>query len=104
MCCFDCELMPRLQHIRVAGKYFVDFEIPAELAALWRYMHHMYQLDAFTQSCPADQDIINHYKLQNVLFNFSFILENLITYFFIGDETKETRGAGNANVHDIDPG
>ena len=28
MCCFDCELMPRLQHIRVAGKYFSDFEIP----------------------------------------------------------------------------
>ncbi len=24
----------------------------------------MYNLDAFTQSCPADQDIINHYKLQ----------------------------------------
>ncbi|XP_037973219.2 chloride intracellular channel exc-4 isoform X1 [Plutella xylostella] len=64
MCCFDCELMPRLQHIRVAGKYFVDFEIPTSLSALWRYMHHMYQLDAFTQSCPADQDIINHYKLQ----------------------------------------
>lgn len=21
MCCFDCELMPRLQHIRVAGEY-----------------------------------------------------------------------------------
>jgi len=29
-------------------------------------MYHMYQLDAFTQSCPADQDIINHYKLQQV--------------------------------------
>lgn len=28
ICCFDCELMPRLQHIRVAGKYFADFEIP----------------------------------------------------------------------------
>lgn len=28
ICCFDCELMPRLQHIRVAAKYFVDFEIP----------------------------------------------------------------------------
>lgn len=149
MCCFDCELMPRLQHIRVAGKYFVDFEIPVSLpfttfvfischfrvlhrlvkiwkcskliytlekcaiawkrnnsnnnnnmtceiecvtlehvtwpgcvniylefccfvnpqvhlTALWRYMYHMYQLDAFTQSCPADQDIINHYKLQQV--------------------------------------
>ena len=22
MCCFDCELMPKLQHIRVAGKEF----------------------------------------------------------------------------------
>ena len=64
MCCFDCELMPRLQHIRVAGKYFAEFEIPNSFEALWRYMYHMYQLDAFTQSCPADQDIINHYKLQ----------------------------------------
>lgn len=67
MCCFDCELMPRLQHIRVAAKYFVDFDIPKELTALWRYMYHMYQLDAFTQSCPADQDIINHYKIQQGL-------------------------------------
>jgi len=64
LCCFDCELMPKLQHIRVAGKFFQEFEIPAEYEHLWRYMHHMYQLDAFTQSCPADQDIINHYKLQ----------------------------------------
>lgn len=64
MCCFDCELMPRLQHIRVAGKYFADFEIQEEMVNLWQYMYHMYQLDAFTQSCPADQDIINHYKLQ----------------------------------------
>lgn len=67
MCCFDCELMPRLQHIRVAAKYFVDLDIPTEFTALWRYMYHMYQLDAFTQSCPADQDIINHYKLQQML-------------------------------------
>lgn len=64
LCCFDCELMPRLQHIRVAGKYFMDFDIPSDLTNLWRYMYHMYHLDAFTQSCPADQDIINHYKLQ----------------------------------------
>ncbi|XP_015784126.1 chloride intracellular channel exc-4 [Tetranychus urticae] len=64
MCCFDCELMPRLQHIRVAGRYFCEFEIPEEFNALWRYMYNMYLLDAFTQSCPFDQDIINHYKLQ----------------------------------------
>lgn len=47
-----------------AGKYFFDFEIPREFTALWRYMAQMYALDAFTQSCPADQDIINHYKQQ----------------------------------------
>lgn len=64
MCCFDCELMPRLQHIRVAGSYFMQFEIPTHLKHLWHYMKHMYELEAFTQSCPADQDIINHYKLQ----------------------------------------
>ncbi|GFR28050.1 uncharacterized protein TNCT_462921 [Trichonephila clavata] len=46
------------------GKYFADFEIPEDLRNLWCYMARMYQLDAFTQSCPADQDIINHYKLQ----------------------------------------
>lgn len=64
MCCFDCELMPRLQHIKVAGKYFADFDIPTKYTGIWRYMYNMYQLDAFTQSCPADQDIINHYKNQ----------------------------------------
>jgi len=64
MCCFDCELMPKLQHIRVAGKNFAEFVIPQELAALWRYMEQMYKLDAFTTSCPADQDILSHYKMQ----------------------------------------
>ncbi|CAB0012210.1 unnamed protein product [Nesidiocoris tenuis] len=53
-----------LKNILLACKYFLDFEIPIELNHLWRYMLNMYQLDAFTQSCPADQDIINHYKHQ----------------------------------------
>lgn len=64
ICCFDCELMPRLQNIRIAGKHFYDFEIPVELRHLWRYMETMYNLPAFLESCPADQDIIHHYKLQ----------------------------------------
>lgn len=62
LCCFDCELMPKLQHIRVAGTFFCDYEIPDELVHLWKYMKEMYQLDAFNQSNPADQDIINVYK------------------------------------------
>jgi len=64
LCCFDTELMPKLQHIRVAGKFFLDYEIPHELNSLWRYIRNMYDLDAFTQSCPADQDIIHMYKMQ----------------------------------------
>ena len=55
LCCFDTELMPKLQHIRVAGKFFVGFEIPESMTHLWSYIREMYQLDAFTQSCPADQ-------------------------------------------------
>lgn len=55
LCCFDCELMPKLQHIRVAGKFFVDFEIPESMTHLWKYIREMYDLDAFSQSCPADQ-------------------------------------------------
>ena len=58
LCCFDCELMPKLQHIRVAGKFFVGFEIPPQMTHLWNYIREMYKLDAFTQSCPADQVII----------------------------------------------
>ena len=30
----------------------------------FRYMGQMYTLDAFTVSCPADQDILSHYKMQ----------------------------------------
>ena len=62
-----------LKNVSILGKYFADFEIPETLSHLWRYMYHMYQLDAFTQSCPADQDIINHYKQQQVSSFFSSI-------------------------------
>lgn len=64
LCCFDTELMPKLQHIRVAGKFFLDYEIPSHLTHLWKYVKEMYELDAFKQSCPADQDIIHTYKMQ----------------------------------------
>ena len=83
LCCFDCELMPKLQHIRVAGKFFVDFQIPEEMTHLWRYIREMYQLDAFTQSCPADQVNINKLFWRQVninKFEYGVILEkNLVT-------------------------
>lgn len=69
LCCFDCELMPKLQHIRVAGRYFLNFDLPDDLFHLWQYVKEMYELDAFVQSCPADQDIIHMYKMQQMYTN-----------------------------------
>ena len=48
----------------ISGAFFCNFQIPANLLHLWAYIREMYQLDAFLQSNPADQDIINIYKDQ----------------------------------------
>ena len=58
----DCDIMPTIQHIRVAGKYYKNFDIPLELNALWTYMERCYQTKAFQESCPFDQDILMHYE------------------------------------------
>ena len=62
MTLIDCDVMPKLQHIRVAGKGFKNFEVPNEFKALWRYMSACYETKAFKESCPYDQDIILHYE------------------------------------------
>jgi hypothetical protein len=61
---YDCELMPRLHHIRIAGEYLCGVEMPHNLTHLWNYMLTAYRTAAFIESCPADQDIIHHYKEQ----------------------------------------
>lgn len=58
----DCYLLPRLQHIRVAGKAYMDFDIPAEYTAIWRYLAEAYKTEAFRSTMPSDQDIIFHYE------------------------------------------
>lgn len=58
----DCHLLPRLQHIRVAGKAFRDFDIPKEFTYIWRYIRDAYEQDAFRSTMPSDQDIIFHYE------------------------------------------
>jgi len=60
----DCYLLPSLQHIRVAGKAYKNFEIPTELTHVWRYLKDAYETDAFQESCPADREIITHYNLK----------------------------------------
>jgi chloride intracellular channel protein 2 len=62
MTLIDCDVMPKLQHIRIACKAYRNFEIPTELDSLWRYMANCYETKAFKESCPYDQDIILHYE------------------------------------------
>lgn len=57
----DCYLLPILQHIRVAGRAYKEFDFPLEFSHLWAYMHHAYETDAFKESLPADGEIILHY-------------------------------------------
>jgi chloride intracellular channel protein 2 len=57
----DCYFLPIVQHVRVAGKAYMNYEIPTELSYLWRYLATSYETDAFKESCPADREIITHY-------------------------------------------
>lgn len=57
----DCSLWPKLQHIRVASEYLLNFTIPTQFSALWSYLGSAYELDAFVKSCPSDQEIVLHW-------------------------------------------
>jgi len=77
----DCHLLPRLQHIRVAGKAYRQFEIPKELKSLWRYLAIAYEHSAIKATTPSDQDILYFYenkaKTRAVSFRRSWKLDEL---------------------------
>jgi chloride intracellular channel protein 2 len=39
----DCQLLPKLQHIRVAARALRGFDIPLEMKTLWRYLGNAYR-------------------------------------------------------------
>ncbi|XP_043927491.1 chloride intracellular channel protein 5-like isoform X2 [Protopterus annectens] len=53
----DCSLLPKLHIIKVVAKKYRNFEIPAEMTAVWRYLNNAYARDEFTNTCPADREI-----------------------------------------------
>ena len=64
-----------------------------------RYIKEMYQLDAFTQSNPADQDIINIYKQQQgVKYSFVNITINLINNNNTNNNSNNTTTTNNNNA------
>lgn len=58
----DCNVLPKLQHIRVASKAFKDFEIHAGMTSLWGYLGNAYKNDTFKKTCPSDQEIVHHWS------------------------------------------
>lgn len=60
----DCNMLPKLNIIQVAGKAFADFEIPAEFVGIHRYLRAAHEADEFKQTCPADYEICFTYGLR----------------------------------------
>ncbi|KPP76034.1 chloride intracellular channel protein 5-like [Scleropages formosus] len=53
----DCNLLPKLHIVKVVAKKYRDFEIPADLSGVWRYLKNAYARDEFTNTCAADKEI-----------------------------------------------
>ncbi|XP_068460261.1 chloride intracellular channel protein 4 isoform X2 [Clinocottus analis] len=53
----DCNLLPKLHILKVVAKKYRGFEIPAEMAGVWRYLNSAYQREEFTSTCPAEREI-----------------------------------------------
>ncbi|KFQ12006.1 Chloride intracellular channel protein 6, partial [Haliaeetus albicilla] len=49
----DCNLLPT--------KKYRDFEIPADMTGVWRYLNNAYACDEFSHTCPADEEIEHTY-------------------------------------------
>lgn len=41
---------------------YMDFDIPKEFTAIWKYLMEAYKTEAFRSTMPSDQDIIFHYE------------------------------------------
>lgn len=57
----DFEVLPKLQHIRIACKALKNYEFSPELKHLWTYLKNAYSDDLFVKTCPSDQEIILHW-------------------------------------------
>ncbi|TSK58052.1 Chloride intracellular channel protein 5 [Bagarius yarrelli] len=53
----DCNLLPKLHIVKVVAKKYRNYDIPAELTAVWRYLNSAYVRDEFINTCPAEIEI-----------------------------------------------
>ncbi|XP_029025291.1 chloride intracellular channel protein 3 [Betta splendens] len=57
----DCNLLPKINIIKVVCKQYRDFGIPPELKGLTRYVDNAYKQDVFRYTCPKDSEILLAY-------------------------------------------
>ncbi|XP_022070867.1 chloride intracellular channel protein 3 [Acanthochromis polyacanthus] len=57
----DCNLLPKLNIVKVVCKQFRNFDIPSELKGLTRYLKKAYEQDEFRYTCPNDSEILLAY-------------------------------------------
>uniref|UniRef100_A0A915I3T3 CLIC N-terminal domain-containing protein n=1 Tax=Romanomermis culicivorax TaxID=13658 RepID=A0A915I3T3_ROMCU len=69
----DCEMLPKLHHVRLACARLKKYHIPSSLTSLWSYMERGYKNPIFQKSCPCDQEIILHWADRPDTLNLSSI-------------------------------
>ncbi|XP_019964207.1 chloride intracellular channel protein 3 [Paralichthys olivaceus] len=58
----DCNLLPKLNIVKVVCKEYRDFAIPKALKSLTRYLDNAYKQDEFRYTCPKDSEILYAYE------------------------------------------
>ncbi|XP_077173427.1 chloride intracellular channel protein 5 isoform X1 [Paroedura picta] len=53
----DCNLLPKLHVVKIVTKKYRNYEFPAEMTGLWRYLKNAYARDEFINTCAADKEI-----------------------------------------------
>ncbi|XP_040585607.1 chloride intracellular channel protein 5 isoform X1 [Mesocricetus auratus] len=53
----DCNLLPKLHVVKIVAKKYRNYDLPAEMTGLWRYLKNAYARDEFTNTCAADREI-----------------------------------------------
>ncbi|EFN57582.1 hypothetical protein CHLNCDRAFT_143262 [Chlorella variabilis] len=65
-CATDCAVMPRLYHMQVGTKYFRDWEMPAELAALRQYMDTFMSRDSWKNTYYSPEMVIAGWEAHGI--------------------------------------
>ncbi|XP_006926544.1 chloride intracellular channel protein 5 [Pteropus alecto] len=53
----DCNLLPKLHVVQIVSRKYRNYNFPAEMTGLWRYLKNAYARDEFTNTCAADSEI-----------------------------------------------